>query len=168
MAILDRTDFRNSEPEDRFAVLALQKRAFGRDDEADLVERLLEEDVPAISMVAELDGMIVGHILLSELQGPEKSLALGPLGIDPQWRQFQIGTELMRRAIEVARVQGWRSIFVLGDPGYYGRVGFRSDLADAAKSPYQGPYFQALELVPDSLAGYDGEVRYPRSFRVNE
>lgn len=164
MDILEKTEFRRSEPEDRIGMLALQKRAFARDDEAELVEQLIEDDVPAISMVAELDGMIVGHVLLSELAGPDRSLALGPLGVDPQWRQFQIGSELVRRALDEARRDGWASVFVLGDPGFYQRFGFESTLADKVKSRYQGPNFQAVELVAGSLRGYDGEVRYPKSF----
>ena len=129
-----------------------------------LVDRLIEGPEKTISIVADLDGMIVGHILLSELEGPERSLALGPLGVDPQWRQFHIGTELSRKAIDVAREEGWHSIFVLGDPRYYSRVGFSSELANSVKSPYQGPEFQALELVPGAVTAYHGEVIYPKAF----
>lgn len=162
--ILEKTAFRPGVPEDRLAILAVQRRAFGREEEATLVDRLIDGPVPTISMVADLDGMIVGHILLSELEGPEKSLALAPLGVDPEWRDFLIGTELTNRAIARARDEGWHSIFVLGDPVYYGRFGFTSELARHVKSPFHGPAFQALELVPGAVAGYRGAVKYAGAF----
>lgn len=115
-------------------------------------------------VVADLDGMMVGHILLTGLEGPRKALALAPLGVDPEWRDFLIGTELTDRAINAARVEGWHSIFVVGDPVYYGRFGFRADLAGHVETPYPGPAFQALELVPGAVADYRGGVTYPKAF----
>jgi predicted N-acetyltransferase YhbS len=55
-------------------ILAVQRRAFGGEAEARLVDRLIEGPEKTISMVADLDGMIVGHVLLTELHGPEKAL----------------------------------------------------------------------------------------------
>lgn len=162
--ILEKIAFRVGEPEDRLGILAVQRRAFGGEAEAKLVDRLIEGPESTISMVADLDGMIVGHILLTELKGPEKALALAPLGVDPEWRDFLIGTELTNHAIAKARQDGWRSVFVVGDPIYYGRFGFKADLARHVETPYPGPAFQALELVPGSVAGYRGAVRYPDAF----
>lgn len=163
--ILEKTAFRASEPEDRLAILAVQRRAFGGEAEARLVDSLIDGPVPTISMVADLDGMIVGHILLSQLEGPEKSLALAPLGVDPEWRDFLIGTELTNRALDKARGDGWQSVFVVGDPVYYGRFGFKADLASDIESPWPGPHFMALELVRGSLENYRGAVRYPEMFK---
>lgn len=162
--ILEKTTFRPGEPEDRLGILAVQRRAFEEDAEAELVDRLIEGPEKTISMVADLDGMIVGHILLTELQGPEKALALAPLGVDPEWRDFLIGTELTNHALAKARGDGWHSVFVLGDPVYYGRFGFKSDLARHVETPYPGPAFQALELVPDAVKSYRGAVVYPDAF----
>jgi putative acetyltransferase len=162
--ILDKTVFRPSEPGDRLGIHALHRRAFGREEEAELVDALIDCDAETLSTVAQLDGMIVGHILLSALQGPERSLALAPLAVDPDWRDFLIGTELTRHAIAEARDAGWLSVFVLGDPVYYGRFGFRSETADPVRCPFQGSNYMALELVPDGLFGYAGEVRYPAPF----
>lgn len=162
--ILQKTKFRPCEPEDRYAILALQRRAFGGEGEAELVDALLDGPVECISMVAELDGMIVGHVLLSRLVGPERALALAPLGVDPEWRDFLIGTELTNRAIAKARGEGWHAIFVVGDPVYYGRFGFKADLAGHVGTPYPGPHFMALELVPGAVADYRGDVRYAKAF----
>lgn len=164
--ILEKTSFRPGRPEDEPGILTVQRRAFGQDAEANLVEKLLSDKTETISMVAELDGRIIGHILLSAVGGPERSLALAPLGVDPDWRDFLIGTELTRSAISVAREQGWLSVFVLGDPVYYGRFGFTSALADCVTSPWQGPNLMALELVPGGLFGYEGELRYADAFHA--
>lgn len=162
--IINKTVFRPSTPDDRIAVRAVQKRAFGRDAEADLAEALLDSATVTFDLVAKLDAMVVGHVVLSQLDGPEKSLGLGPLAVDPEWRDFQIGTELVRRALEMARREGWQSAFVLGDPVYYGRFGFKRALAEPVQCAYQGPYLQALELAPNGLDGYAGPMAYPAPF----
>jgi len=164
--ILSKTVFRPSAPEDRIAIRAVHKHAFGRDAEADLAEALLDAQTPTFDMVAKLDEMLVGHVVLSQLEGPEKSLGLGPLAVVPEWRDFQIGTELVRRALELERRQGWKSAFVLGDPIYYGRFGFKRSLAEPVQCAYQGPHFQALELCPQGLAGYVGPVGFPPPFHA--
>ncbi|WP_421856394.1 GNAT family N-acetyltransferase [Oricola sp.] len=162
--IIEKTEFRIADPADRLGILALHRRAFGREDEARLVDTLTDAACATVSMVARIDGMIVGHVMLSELQGPERSLALAPLGVDPDWRDFQIGTELTRRAISVARKDGWLCVFVQGDPVYYGRFGFKKGVAEGVSCDRQGPHFMALELENGALNGYRGEIRYPDAF----
>jgi putative acetyltransferase len=162
--IINKTVFRPSAPEDHIAVRAVHRRAFDRDAEADLAIALIEGETKTIDLVAKLDAMVVGHVVLSKLDGPDGALGLGPLAVDPEWRDFQIGTELVRRALEMARREGWKSAFVLGDPVYYGRFGFKRSLAEPVACAYQGPYLQALELAPGGLAGYAGPVAYPDAF----
>lgn len=164
--VINRTVFRPSTPDDRIAVRAVHRRAFERDAEADLAKALLDADTPTFDMMAKLDSVVVGHVVLSQLDGPEKSLGLGPLAVVPEWRDFQIGTELVRRALELARRQGWKSAFVLGDPAYYGRFGFTRTLAEPVQCAYQGPYLQALELSPGGLGNYCGTLAYPPQFHA--
>lgn len=164
--IISKTVFRPSAPEDRIAVRAVHRRAFGRDAEADLAVALLEGATVTIDMLAKIDAMVVGHVVLSELSGPERSLGLGPLGVDPEWHDFKIGTELTRRALEQARRGGWKSVFVLGDPAYYRRFGFKRSLAEPVRCAYQGDALQALELAPGGLEGYAGPVAYPPEFHA--
>ena len=149
--ILEKTVLRESVPEDRAGILAVQRRAFENDDEANLVERLLDAPVETISMIAELDGMIIGHVLLSELGGPERTLALAPMAADPQWQGFGIGTALARHAIEQAAAQGWHAIFVVGDPQYYERFGFRASLAESRNPVSPGLMSRALATSTSRL-----------------
>ena len=132
--------------------------------QSDLAEGLLTAPVTTLSYVAELDGAIVGHILLTEIAGPDKALALAPHAIMPAWRDMQIGTQLVRYALDTAREQGWKSVFVSGQPDYYCRFGFRSSTADCAETIYQGPRFLALELSQGALSGWSGALEYPVAF----
>jgi putative acetyltransferase len=132
--------------------------------DAGLAEALLSAPVDTLSFAAELKGEVVGHILLTVIAGPEKALALAPLAILPAWRDMQIGTELVRHALHVAREQGWKSVFVYGQPDYYCRFGFKSRTADAADTSLQGPRFLALELTTGALTGWSGPLDYPDAF----
>ncbi len=166
--IIDRAIFASSTYANLPAIRSVHTRAFGREIEPDLAQRLIEAKETTLDLCASIDGMIVGHCVLTELKGPQKSMALAPLAVDPNWRDFQIGTELVRRLLTNARSAGWRSVFVLGDPVYYGRFGFRSDLANCVDCEYQGNSFQALELVKDALKGYQGILQYPQAFEQSE
>ena len=117
-----------------------------------------------LSLVAEIDGQIIGHILLTPVDGPERSLALAPHAILPAWRDMQIGTELVRHALRLARERGWHSVFVYGQPDYYCRFGFKSKTADGAKATCQGPRFLAMELKKDTLSGWNGPLEYPEAY----
>ena len=66
-------------------------------------------------------------------------------------------------AHDAARVGGWLSVFVLGSPDYYGRFGFSADAAGGFDSPWAGPHFMAIELVPGVL-GAGGTAAYHPAF----
>ncbi|WP_051540907.1 GNAT family N-acetyltransferase [Ahrensia sp. 13_GOM-1096m] len=162
--ILDKTIFAPSTYAQIDAVKIVHERAFGASFEPNLVEALLLSDIPTLDMAAFIDTQIVGHALLTALEGQDRALALAPLAVDPDWRDFLIGTEIVRRLIDDAKAQGWKSIFVLGDPVYYGRFGFNSQLADRVQCAFQCREFQALELEEGALANATGELLYPTQF----
>ncbi len=166
--IIDRTTFSPSTYADLPAIKSVHARAFGRDIEPDLAQRLIEAKETTLDLCASIDGMIVGHCILTELKGPKMAMALAPLAVDPNWRDFKIGTELVRRLLSNAREAGWYSVFVLGDPDYYGRFGFKSELADCVDCEYQGNSFQALELVAGALKDYHGVLEYPQIFNITQ
>jgi putative acetyltransferase len=130
-------------------------------DGSGLSEALIALPADTLSFVAELDGNIIGHTVLTAVAGPDRALALAPLIILPSYRDMQIGTGLVRHALNQARAQGWKSVFVYGQPDYYCRFGFKSQLADGADSPLQGQRFLALELSKEALFGWSGPVAYP-------
>lgn len=155
--------YRESKASDLAAILALEAVSYA-DADSGLSASLLAAPAHTLSLVAELDGKVIGHILLTAIAGPDKALALAPLAILPAWRDMQIGTELVRHALRLAREQGWRAVFVFGQPDYYCRFGFKSRTADGARIACQGPRFLALELEKDALAGWTGPLDYPEAF----
>ncbi|MEM9574099.1 MAG: N-acetyltransferase [Pseudomonadota bacterium] len=162
--IIDRTKFAPATQSNMSAIIGVHTRAFGRTTEAELARQLIEGHEETLDLCAMIDDAVVGHCLLTELKGPSRSMALAPLAVDPNWRDFQIGTELVRQILSNARSAGWKSVFVLGDPDYYGRFGFKNTTANHVKSPYEGAAIQALELTPGALSGYKGSVTYPQAF----
>lgn len=83
------------------------------------------EPVDTALFVAEIGGEIIGHIIYSQLEGPIKSLGLGQLSVAPNWRDMQVGTELIRQSLNDLARNGWQSVFLLGAPAYYERFGFK-------------------------------------------
>jgi putative acetyltransferase len=161
---------REETPADRSDVDVLLREAFGRDDEARLVARLRGDGVIAAALVAEADGTIDGHLVLSwlptQIDGrPVRAVALAPMAVRPAQQRRGVGSRLVVTAIAHARQIGAQAIVVLGHRAYYPRFGFSADLAAKLAAPFSGPAFMALELVPGALAGVSGSVVYPPAFQ---
>ena len=148
---------------DRPTIRRVVEAAFGREDEAHLVDRLREDGDAAIELVAEKDGEVAGHVLFSRLRAPEGALALAPVSVRPDLHGNGIGAALIREGLEQARKAGAGAVFVLGDPPYYTRFGFRPQLAEGYASPFAGPFLMALELSSGALKG-EGALAYARAF----
>jgi putative acetyltransferase len=146
--------------------------AFGRDEEASLVDALRVEGAVRSSFVARIDGRIVGHVLFSELLIVRESetlpaLALAPLAVLPEYQRRGIGTRLTRHGLEACQKQGHRIVAVLGHPDFYRRFGFSSEFAACLDSAFSGkPAFMAMELAEGALKGVSGKVRYPAAFGI--
>ncbi len=144
------------------AIHALVAAAFGQEDEATLVGALRRDGDLWLSLVAEADGEIVGHIALSRLKSPKNALALAPVSVAPDLQGQDIGSTLIRRAIEESRRAGESLIFVLGEPAYYSRFGFSRETAAPYDCIYAGEYFMALEL--GATEAEPAEVIYADAF----
>ena len=162
--LCDRLTIRPSRPEDQSAILSVERKAFGRGQEARLVDQLIPAPPETISLVAECDGRIIGHILLTEIGAPVKAMALAPLAVLTEYREMLVGSALVREAIETARARRYDAIFVLGDVLYYERFGFSGKLADPFSVRWQGRHFMALELKEGVLKGRRGKLDYPEAF----
>ncbi len=150
---------------DSHDVRAVLEAAFAGTIEADLVGRLRAGGHLVLALVAEHAGAIAGIIAFSRLnlvtRGHATSAAgLAPIGVLPRHQRQGIGSALIRAGLVHLRGSGERIVFVLGDPKYYARFGFRT--MDGYVSPYAGLYFQALKLGPDAPAS--GIVTYPAPF----
>ena len=142
---------RDATTRDSEAVRAVHVSAFPTPLEAGLVEALQTEGDATLSLVAERDGRILGHILCSwmevEADGhPIKAVGLAPVAVSPEHQGKGIGAALIRAAIERSRAAGEEMMFVLGEPDYYTRFGFSAEAARPFASPYAGEYFMALRF----------------------
>ena len=133
-------------------------------------ERLREGRMPAdgLSLVAVDRSRTVGTVRLWRVTaGPGRAaLLLGPLAVDPAYRNRGIGTALMRRAITRARLAGHRAILLVGDAAYYGRFDFTAAPTGELWMPgrYDRDRLLALELRPDVLAGARGLIAATGAF----
>jgi putative acetyltransferase len=156
-------------PEDVRAIDVVNLSAFQGEREAQLVEEVRRSSyfVPDLSLVAELNGRIVGHLLLvrAELRSngaAKEVLALGPMSVVPSQSHRGIGSELVEAAVARAKPLGYGAIVVAGPPQYYHRLGFspaeRWGLRTNINVPEEA--FSAMELQEGALDG-GGEVDYP-------
>jgi putative acetyltransferase len=154
---------------DEARVAELVEAAFGQPEEARLVEALRRDADPTLSLVAEVEGRIAGHIFFSpvaiECAGAPPCGGLAPVAVDPERQGLGIGSALVRAGLVRCPDLGWRAVFLLGNPAYYGRFGFElaaptlryeSEAFDSA--------FQKIELEPGVLSGLHGFVRYHPAF----
>jgi putative acetyltransferase len=160
---------RKETPEDLEAIREVNRRAFGQEDEARLVDALRDGGYVRLSLVAEEDGQVIGHILFSDLPiatqaSTVHALALAPMAVLPARQRQGVGSRLVREGLRACAAAGHRAVVVLGHPDYYPRFGFSARLAERLKAPFSGPAFMALELVPGALENVTGEVRYPPPF----
>lgn len=138
-----------------------------------LVAKLRKSDafIPELSLVAELDGEIVGHIMLTKLlienEGSKyDSLALAPVSVVPEHQNKGIGSELISESLKIAKELGLKSVIVLGHDKYYPRFGFKPASTWGIKAPFDVPdeAFMALELEDGSLEDISGTVVYSKEF----
>ena len=156
---------------EREAVRIVNVEAFGRADEADLVNKLRTDDQILVSLIAILEDRIVGHILFSRMwietpSGVVSAVSLAPVAVIPAHQRKGIGSLLIQRGLERLRELGETVVIVLGHPHYYPRFGFSSEKAKPLESPFPSEVFMAMELRPGALDGIRGSVVYPSAFGI--
>jgi putative acetyltransferase len=149
---------------DVVAIRIVEEVAFGRPDEARLIDDLRAAGDCVFSLVAVDDDTVVGHVLFSQMKAPFPALALGPVAVQPEYRRMGIGSRLIREGIARSEAAGWRGIFVLGDPDFYRRFGFSVGRARGFTSPYAGPHLMALPLGASELPVEDGRIEHAPAF----
>ena len=158
---------RKEAPADVAAVHRVNELAFGQPAEAKLVDALRTAARPFISLVAEDDGKIVGHICFTAVTGVDASVAgLAPMAVMPGRQKRGIGSRLVEAGLEECRRAGFTVVVVLGHPEYYPRFGFRPASSFGLRSEYDvpDPVFMAMELSPGAADGVNGLVRYHEAF----
>lgn len=161
---------RPEEPADHKSVWTVNHLAFGGPAEANLVDALRAGGYGTLSLVAEIDNQVVGHIFFSKIQIVTSSEtieahALAPMAVLPSHQRTGVGSELVVHGLHECHRIGGRIAIVLGHPAFYPRFGFSASLAQAITSPFGGgDAWMARELVPGALAGVIGRVDYSSPF----
>ena len=162
---------RKEDPNDYAAVHTVNAAAFETQAEANLVDILRKDAQPIVSLVAEEEGVIVGHILFSPvlLSGfPDlKIMGLGPMAVAPKFQRKGIGSALTETGLELCKQLGHGAIIVLGHPGYYPRFGFRPSVLYDITCEYDVPedVFMVVELQSGYLEGSSGVIKYHPAFK---
>lgn len=161
-------DIRDENVGDHARIRELTRAAFaaspyGDSGEADIIDALREANALTLSLVAAVEGRVVGQVTVSPVAVGDQDASwygIGPIAVDPEAQGAGIGSALMRAALARLGDLGAAGCVLVGDPAYYGRFGFSSD----GGVTYAGvPVAYVLRRV---LAGPDavGEARYHRAF----
>lgn len=165
-------NIRSEKPEDYPEIYDLVKTAFQTANvtngkEQDLVNELRAADtyVPELALVAEENGKLIGHIMLSEthINDGSKShtaLYIAPLSVALEHRSKGIGSALIEASFKRAKALGYTAVVLVGDPAYYHRFGFKSSIDYGITSTHEIPaeYVMACELTPHALNGITGTM----------
>jgi putative acetyltransferase len=162
---------RKEQPADVGDIRRVNELAFGRPQEAGLVDVLRSNGGLTLSMVAVDDDKVVGHIAFSPVmvESNDESFAavgLGPMAVLPESQGRGIGSALVRAGLTSLRESRHLVVVVLGHPSYYPRFGFRR-ASEYGIRWQKGPAdeaFMVLELAPQALSGKHGAVSYRPEF----
>lgn len=138
-----------------------------------IVEKLRKSDafIPELSLVAEMDGQLIGYIILSKVHIDTgttlvDALSLGPVAVLPKFHKQGIGSQLIKEAHKIAKALGHEIIILLGHKDYYPRFGYELTNKYGIQLPFKAPpeHCMVLGLSPDSLKDVSGMVIYSKPF----
>lgn len=148
---------------------AFQTAKVSNGKEQDFVNQLRSSDeyIPELALVVEEDGKLIGHIMLTKtyiVNGSSKfeTLLLAPISVVLEYRNRGIGVKLVNESFRLAREKGYTAVFLVGDPAYYHRFGFKSSVNFGVKQMHNIPdeNVMACELIPNALRGISGIIDF--------
>ncbi|MFC2018843.1 GNAT family N-acetyltransferase [Chloroflexota bacterium] len=158
-------------PADEAAISHINEEAFGQKEEAELIARLRDRGVLALSLVALQDNEIVGHIAFSPVRVEAggsgfEAISLAPMAVLPLYQRRGIGSQLVRAGLKECRRLGCEIVVVLGHPNYYPRFGFSPGRASGIDCEFEVPdeAWMILELEEKALAGRGGIAKFQPEF----
>lgn len=156
---------------DLHGIRIVNKAAFETEGEADLVDALRENDKFILSLVAEIDGQIVGHILFTPASINYKEeifdvAGLAPMAVLPEFQNSGVGTALVNKGLSLLHNTNYRAVIVLGHPEYYPKFGFEPASKFGIIYEHEVPdeAFMAIELKEGALKNIHGIAKYQPEF----
>ena len=130
-----------------------------------LVERLRKTDayIPELSFVAELNGEIIGHLMMSKVEIVSEDQSVS---VVPKYQRIGVGSALIREAHKRAGELGYKSAVLLGHKDYYPRFGYKRAIDFGIEFPFDVPseYCMVVELAPEGLKNVHGMIKYAKPF----
>lgn len=169
---------REEEQKDLKEVKEMIKKSFESAEHTDNNEHNLAEKlrksgnfIKELSLVAERDGKIIGHIMSTRLDivsdsDKHVSLAIAPLSVHPDFQRMGVGGLLIKETFKIAKELGYGSIFLLGSEKYYPKFGFEKSTNFGISAPFDVPSenFMAIELTKGALENVSGNIVYAKEF----
>jgi putative acetyltransferase len=149
------------------AIRDVNNCAFGRDQEGHIVEALRSNGAALLSLVAALNGRVVGHIMYSPLSVADATGAgLGPMAVLPEHQRQGIGSDLVRAGNQRLKDEGCPFIMVVGHPSFYSRFGFRLAGSNGISCEWEVPddAFMLSVLDETKMQGVSGLAKYRPEF----
>ena len=164
---------RNENPEDIPLIASLLKKSFKRDAEAKLADRLRRACADHLSLVADENGAIVGHILFSPVQIQNnravKGMGLAPMAVLPAFQGRGVGTQLVKKGLQILAGKGCPFVIVLGHPDYYPRFGFQPASRYNIKSQWDGVPDEAFMIIvmdEEAMRNVSGTAAFGEEFNT--
>jgi len=159
---------RSEAPSDQAAIFSLTERAFAGAPHSDgteqhIVNGLRSAGALTISLVAEVEGEVVGHVAISPVtisDGASNWYGLGPISVEPKLQGYGVGSELLRQSLSQLLAKGAAGCVVLGDPSFYERVGFQAK----PELVYPGPPPEYFMVQAFGASRPQGTVTYHPAF----
>jgi putative acetyltransferase len=164
-------DIREERPEDIPSIRDVNNRAFGQQQEGNIVDALRSNGAVSLSLVGTLDGQVVGHILYSPASvSGVAGAALGPMGVLPEYQRHGIGSQLVEAGNRQLKNAGCPFIIVLGHPHFYPRFGFRPGSTRGITCEWDVPddVFMLLVLDEQKMQNVSGLAKYRDEFSTVE
>lgn len=168
---------RKEEPKDYEIIYSVVKNAFDSakhsdGNEQDLVNALRKGEafIPELSLVAEVDGQIVGHIMFTRGKIEEDTvLVLAPLSVLPEYQKKGIGISLIKEGHKIAKELGYEYSIVLGSEKYYPKTGYLPADKFGIRPPFDVPNenFMAYKIKNDA-SDIHGIIKYAKEFGIDE
>lgn len=164
--MIENLNVRVATPADAAVIRDLNTRAFGRPDEAQMIDQLERDQDAVVQIVAEADGQVIGYAMFYALGVFQRlgAAGLGPMAVDPWAQREGVGKKLISSALAYLQQSGVPIVFVLGHADYYPKLGFSVAETEPFETPVKGPNFMAVRLRRGPPMS--GKLIFPRTFGI--